>query len=115
MGDQTLEDRGPTVFVVTLILIILATVFVILRLISKWGVTRKANADDYCTIVAWLVALGLAVSIMIGTTVGLGAPDSRKPSSITMVGPPRSQRRTGRPYLVLMRETALLKLHSVLL
>jgi hypothetical protein len=82
MGEQTLEDRGPTVFVVTLILIILATVFVILRLISKWGVTRKANADDYCTIVAWLFALGSAVSIMIGTTVGLGAPDSRKPSSI---------------------------------
>jgi hypothetical protein len=82
MGNQTLEDRGPTVFVVSLILIILATVFVILRIISKWGVTRKANADDYFTIVAWLLALGLAVSIMIGTTVGLGSPDSRKPSSI---------------------------------
>jgi hypothetical protein len=72
----TLSDRGPTVFVVTLVLIVVATVFVVLRLISKWGVTRKANADDYVIIVAWLIAVGLSVSIMIGTRVGLGAPDA---------------------------------------
>lgn len=72
----TLSDRGPTVFVVTLVLIVAATVFVVLRLISKWGVTRKATADDYVIIVAWLIAVGLSVSIMIGTRVGLGAPDA---------------------------------------
>jgi hypothetical protein len=78
MGEQTLEDRGPTVFVVTLILIILATVFVILRLISKWGVTRKANADDYCTIVAWLFALAPRTRV------------SLPPSTVSrvIVGPP---------------------------
>jgi hypothetical protein len=72
----TLSDRGPTVFIVTLVLIVVATVFVVLRLISKWGVTRKANADDYVIIVAWLIAVGLSVSIMIGTRFGLGAPDA---------------------------------------
>jgi hypothetical protein len=64
------------VFAVTLVIIIVATVFVVLRLISKWGVTRKANADDYVIIVGWVFAVGLSVSIMIGTRVGLGAPDS---------------------------------------
>jgi hypothetical protein len=73
---EVVNNRGPTVFVVTLVLIILATVFIVLRLISKWGVTRKATSDDFVAIVAWLFAIGLSVSIMIGTQVGLGAPDS---------------------------------------
>ncbi|GFZ44322.1 LOW QUALITY PROTEIN: hypothetical protein JCM24511_02044 [Saitozyma sp. JCM 24511] len=73
---QVLNDRGPTVFVVTLVIIIVATVFIVLRLISKWGVSRRANADDYVVLVGWVFAVGLSVSIMIGTRVGLGAPDS---------------------------------------
>ncbi|GFZ47560.1 hypothetical protein JCM24511_05304 [Saitozyma sp. JCM 24511] len=73
---QFLNTRGPTVFAVTLVLVSLATVFIVLRLISKWGVTRKATSDDFIVIVAWLFAIGLSVSIMIGTQVGLGAPDS---------------------------------------
>ncbi len=73
---QILNDRGPTVFAVTLVVITVATVFVVLRLISKWGVSRKANVDDYVIVVGCVFAVGLSVSIMIGTTVGLGAPDS---------------------------------------
>ncbi|GFZ48389.1 hypothetical protein JCM24511_06137 [Saitozyma sp. JCM 24511] len=81
---EVLKDRGPAVFVVTLAITIVATVFVVLRLISKWGVTRKANADDYVIIVGWVFAVGLSVSIMIGTRVGLGAPDSEiKPEWFT--------------------------------
>jgi hypothetical protein len=73
---EILNNRGQTVFVVTLVLIILATVFMVLRLISKWGVTRKKTADDFVAIIAWIFAIGLSVSTMIGTQVGLGAPDS---------------------------------------
>ncbi|RSH85420.1 hypothetical protein EHS25_004816 [Saitozyma podzolica] len=73
---EVLNNRGPTVFVVTIVLIILATVFIVLRLISKWGVTRKATSDDFVVIIAWLFAIGLSASIMIGTQIGLGAPDS---------------------------------------
>lgn len=72
------HDRSSTVFVVTLVIIIVATVLLVLRLISKWGVTRKTNADDYVIILAWVFAVGLSVAIMIGTQVGLGAPDSRE-------------------------------------
>jgi hypothetical protein len=73
---EILNDRGTTVFVVTLVLIVLATVFTILRLTSKWGVTRKATSDDFVALIAWAFAVGLSVSIMIGTQVGLGEPDS---------------------------------------
>jgi hypothetical protein len=47
-------DRGPTVFVVSLVTVTLATVFTLLRFISKWGITKKSNADDYLVIVAWV-------------------------------------------------------------
>ena len=48
------DDRGPVVFVVCLIVVCLATVFTALRLISKWGVTKKSNADDWLVLVAWV-------------------------------------------------------------
>jgi hypothetical protein len=73
---EILNDRGPAVFVVTLVLVVLATVFTILRLISKWGVTRKATSDDFVALTAWVFAVALSVSILIGTQVGLGEPDS---------------------------------------
>jgi hypothetical protein len=77
---QVLSDRGPTVFGVTLAFISSATGFVVLRMISKWGITRKVNADDFAIIIGWVFAVGLSVCIMIGTQVGLGAPDAGEPS-----------------------------------
>ena len=47
-------SRGPTVFVVSLVFVTLATVFTVLRAISKWFVTKKTNADDYLVIVGWV-------------------------------------------------------------
>jgi hypothetical protein len=49
-----MEDRGPTVFTVTLVLSILATVFVALRLVSKWYIVKRSNSDDVFTIIAWV-------------------------------------------------------------
>lgn len=48
------HDRGPTVFTVALIMIALATVFTILRLVSKWGITKKSNPDDWLVLVGWV-------------------------------------------------------------
>ena len=80
----------------TLAIIIVATVFLVLRLVSKWGVTRKANADDYVVIVGWIFAVGLSVSIMIGTHVGLGAPDSGEQVVTSLTGPAPETMRTMR-------------------
>jgi len=53
------SDRGPVVFIVCLVVVCLATVFTALRLISKWGVTKKSNADDWLVLVAWVSTRGL--------------------------------------------------------
>jgi hypothetical protein len=75
-----MNGRSSAVFTVTLVLIVCATVFVILRLISKWGITRKATGDDWAIVVAWVLAVGLSASIMVAARFGLGLPDSRKPA-----------------------------------
>lgn len=83
------DDRGPVVFVVCLVVVCLATVFTALRLISKWGVTKKSNADDWLVLVAWVsggtrsvdtdrqvFTVALGVSVMTGTQNGLGKHDN---------------------------------------
>lgn len=47
-------DRGPTVFTVTCVCVVLSTFFTICRLISKWGIKKRVNADDFATILAWV-------------------------------------------------------------
>ena len=57
MADaQTLarQDRGPTVLVVVIALLSVSTVFIILRLISRYGIVRRASNDDRAIIVAWV-------------------------------------------------------------
>ena len=75
-SGEVLDDRSGAVFVVTLVLSITATVFVLLRLASKGLVVRKLTSDDYIIVVAWVFSAGLSVSIMLGAQRGLGAPDS---------------------------------------
>lgn len=76
-----MNGRSSAVFTVTLVLIICATVFVVLRLISKWGITRKATGDDWAIIVAWVLAVGLSGSVIVAAHFGLGLPDSGKPAA----------------------------------
>lgn len=83
--------RGPVVLVVTAVMIILSTLFVLLRLISRFGIVRRVAWDDYFMIIAWVcdfssfqsnrsapnfvlqfLAFGLSFSICYGTHVGLG-------------------------------------------
>ena len=71
------QSRSSLVFVVTLIFLVLATIAVVLRLISRAFITRRVDSSDYSMILAWLLAFGLSVSIIVGTTVGLGDHDIR--------------------------------------
>ena len=74
--DSSISYVLWSVSAVVLALIIVTTVFTVLRIISKLGITRKATADDFVAIVAWALDVGLSVTIMVGTKFGLGAPDS---------------------------------------
>ncbi|ORY31789.1 major facilitator superfamily domain-containing protein [Naematelia encephala] len=75
MGATT-ADRGPTVFTVTLVMLIVATVMVLARLVSKWGVTkRRRDPDDWLVLLAWTFTVALSTSIINATRHGLGKPD----------------------------------------
>lgn len=86
------DNRGPAVLVVTIALLVLSTIFIVLRLISRIGVVKKISKDDYFIVLAWvcrircamaivaccilksfqLIALGMSISICNGTSLGLG-------------------------------------------
>ncbi|KAK8155402.1 hypothetical protein BKA80DRAFT_209240 [Phyllosticta citrichinensis] len=56
--DDLYEDKGPSLCAITSALLVLATVFVVLRFAARW--TRGANfgADDWMTVVALLFCYG---------------------------------------------------------
>jgi hypothetical protein len=51
---EILHSRATVVFNVTLVLAVVATVFVGLRITSKWTVVKRNNSDDVFTIIAWV-------------------------------------------------------------
>jgi hypothetical protein len=50
----------------------LCSLFVGLRLISRFLVVRKPGWDDFAMILAWTIAFGATFAVCYGTTKGLG-------------------------------------------
>ncbi|KAK0727062.1 major facilitator superfamily domain-containing protein [Lasiosphaeria miniovina] len=73
--DASFPDRGPTVFGITTITSLLASAFVLARLVSRIGIVRKVGLDDYIIVLAWLISMFLSATIDIGTKRGLGRHD----------------------------------------
>lgn len=72
-------NRGPTVFAVTTATLALATLFVAARMVSRVGILRRTACDDYLMVLAWLIAVFLSLSIVLGTKRGLGRHDGDIP------------------------------------
>ena len=53
---ETLQDRGPTVRAVTTALLVISTIFIVLRLISRIGIVKKVTWDDHFIVLAWVRA-----------------------------------------------------------
>jgi len=53
-GTMDYPNRGTSVLVVTAIMMVLATIFVVLRLISRIGIVNRISWDDYFIILAWV-------------------------------------------------------------
>ncbi len=70
--DAGFPDRGPAVFIVTTLTLALATLFLTGRIVSRVGILRQARLDDYVMVLAWLIAVFLSLSIIIGVKHGLG-------------------------------------------
>lgn len=55
------ENRGPVVLAVTTVFLVVSSVFVLLRIISRAGVVRKVSWDDYFILLAWVGTNFLAI------------------------------------------------------
>ncbi|KAJ5060061.1 major facilitator superfamily domain-containing protein [Bipolaris maydis] len=71
--------RGPVVMGVSAATLAICSVFVGLRLVSRFLVVRKPGWDDYTMILAWVIAFGASFSICYGTTKGLGRKQENIP------------------------------------
>jgi predicted small secreted protein len=72
MATEHDDTRGPIVLAVTAATLALCTVFVLLRIASRYFVVKKPGWDDHALIVAWVLAFGTSFAICYGTTKGLG-------------------------------------------
>lgn len=72
MDSDEFSTRGPTVMGVSAATLALCSLFVGLRLISRFAVVRKPGWDDYTMILAWLLAFGASFAICYGASKGLG-------------------------------------------
>lgn len=70
-----IEDRGPAVFAVTTATLVLASTFVIARLICRQFIVKNISWDDRIIILAWFIAFGLSFTINFGSRKGLGRHD----------------------------------------
>ncbi|KAM0200185.1 hypothetical protein ACHAPI_002609 [Fusarium lateritium] len=73
--DGGIPDRGPAVFAVTTATLVLATVFVAARIVSRTFIVRNITWDDRVMILAWLFAFFLSFTICFGVHNGLGRHD----------------------------------------
>ncbi|OBT87178.1 hypothetical protein VE02_04744 [Pseudogymnoascus sp. 03VT05] len=77
-------DRRQAVQVATTTTIVMAFAFVALRLISRIFITRRTTWDDYMMVVAWIIAFGGSLAILLAAQKGLGLMDAElKPEWIS--------------------------------
>lgn len=66
------SSRAPAVLAVSASTLVCCSLFVILRLVSRFGIVKKPAWDDYTIILAWILAFGTSFSICWGTSKGFG-------------------------------------------
>ena len=69
------ESRGPPTLAVSLTMVVLATVFVLFRFVTRIWIVKRVYLDDWLILAAWALAVGFSASICAGTAVGLGLHD----------------------------------------
>jgi hypothetical protein len=67
--------RRDNMVVATIVTITIAFTFVALRMISRIFITKNTGWDDYTMVVAWIIAFGGSLTIVLGAQQGLGLMD----------------------------------------
>ncbi|KIX08144.1 uncharacterized protein Z518_02800 [Rhinocladiella mackenziei CBS 650.93] len=65
-------DRGPATSAVTIVITVLATVFVAARFFTRVWLVRSIKKDDWWILAAWIFAVGFSISICVAVKYGLG-------------------------------------------
>ncbi|RMZ75049.1 hypothetical protein DV737_g5491, partial [Chaetothyriales sp. CBS 132003] len=65
-------DRGPATSAVTIIFVVIATVFVAGRFFSRGYLVRRITQDDWWMLAAWVISVAFSISIIVATHYGLG-------------------------------------------
>ena len=74
------QGRSEPVLTVTIVFLVLSTIFVSLRMISRGAVVKKISLDDYFIVLAWAIAFGLSFAICYGVFHGLGRHERSIPN-----------------------------------
>ncbi|KAK3714179.1 hypothetical protein LTR37_007981 [Vermiconidia calcicola] len=75
------RGRSGAVLAVTVIMLLLTTLFVSLRMLSRAAIVKKVTVDDYLILLAWAIAVGLSSAICFGCAWGLGRHEENVPNS----------------------------------
>lgn len=76
-------SRGPVTLAVSIVMSVLATIFVAARFFTRGYLVRSIKQDDWWILAAWLTGIGFSAAICVGVSDGLGMhltdiPDWRK-------------------------------------
>ncbi|EHK26724.1 uncharacterized protein TRIVIDRAFT_142807 [Trichoderma virens Gv29-8] len=77
----SVANRGPAVLAVTTATLVLASVFVFARMISRCFIVKRVTWDDRIILLAWLISFFLSFTICFGVANGLGKHDTDIPPS----------------------------------
>ncbi|KAH6668385.1 hypothetical protein B0J14DRAFT_658302 [Halenospora varia] len=69
------NSRSGSIIAAAITVITLSFFAVLLRLISRLALIRRATLDDLFIVVAWLIALAMSIAMCLGTRYGLGKHD----------------------------------------
>lgn len=67
-----LQGRSEAVLAVTIVFLVLCTLFVFFRMVSRAAIVKKISVDDYFIVSAWVIAVGISSAICYGCAWGLG-------------------------------------------
>ncbi|KAL6878539.1 major facilitator superfamily domain-containing protein [Trichoderma novae-zelandiae] len=77
----SIANRGPAVLAVTTATLVLASVFVFARMVSRYFIVKRFTWDDRIILLAWLISFFLSFTICLGVANGLGKHDDDIPAS----------------------------------
>ncbi|RMD41091.1 hypothetical protein DV735_g4055, partial [Chaetothyriales sp. CBS 134920] len=66
------QDRGPATSVVTIVMVVLATIFVAARFFTRGYLVRRITQNDWWMLAAWIFSVAFSASIVVATRHGLG-------------------------------------------